>query len=280
MDSISVELLDQFNRSNIPAIRLPTLAKFKDDLYASARGLGANTRIYIRDNNILGYASWVRGAGGEFFGSPLVAVEKVSADSLINYLLQEAKGSDWIRISAFADENNKIQSLKEFGFKCLFNFIDLEISTSSVTDFETIEGISCEPLTNIGAKDFASLSTKSFAGVDNTLPTSEIDAQESLGSPDLEPSLSWVWKNERGEWIAFSYGNRSGELDSIGVIPEYRGRGIAKSIYRMALKAASRSGYNRITALVSSRNVASLRLHNALGFKEYLRRSVWEKIIT
>ncbi len=58
-------------------------------------------------------------------------------------------------------------------------------------------------------------------------------------------------------------------IDSLAVLPEYRGRGIAQRLMSAQIQHAKDLGIPLTTLLVDPDNPPALRLYKALGFKDY-----------
>lgn len=56
-------------------------------------------------------------------------------------------------------------------------------------------------------------------------------------------------------------------LDSLGVLPEYRGKGIATTLINSMIDKASAQGHKRFGLLVDPENPNAERLYKSLGFK-------------
>jgi ribosomal protein S18 acetylase RimI-like enzyme len=54
----------------------------------------------------------------------------------------------------------------------------------------------------------------------------------------------------------------------MGLLPQYRGKGIGKRILESAIKAAFSAGIERIELMVYDSNEAAIRLYRSLGFVE------------
>lgn len=71
-------------------------------------------------------------------------------------------------------------------------------------------------------------------------------------------------------------GLREAYLGQIGVLPAFRGRGVASAAITAALHAAAADGFDRAGLTVDSNNTTgALRLYEALGFSETRRETVW-----
>ena len=62
---------------------------------------------------------------------------------------------------------------------------------------------------------------------------------------------------------------RKGWLNRIAVIPEERGKGIAKTLTRSAEKALRKRGIKIIGLLIQKDNIASINLAKKMGYKEH-----------
>ena len=85
-------------------------------------------------------------------------------------------------------------------------------------------------------------------------------------------STSFVIRDQDSQPIAFLVGYISqtdktkAYVHFIGVDPEYRGDGLGRSLYEAFAHKALGLGANRIEAVTSPINAASLRFHESLGF--------------
>lgn len=253
---------------------VPTL---KDALMDSTREGGKNVCLAYDGADLSGFLAWVEGNYGEFFGSPFVASSETVAQALMDILLKQANAKNWIRVSAFPEETGKIFALKDRAFAPAFEFVEFEANLSNHQDAILPDGISDQLVTEMHPAEFARLNNDAFVGVDNSLPIDNEEAKEILSSPLLDPALSRIWRNQSGEALAFSLGNKDGYLDAIGLIPSAQRKGIGTQLYTWILSQAAKNGFSRVFTTVSSRNEGSLRLHRRLGINEVERRTVWEK---
>lgn len=272
------ELLRLQNRL-APVRRQMIAPMLRETLMDSSRGEGRNVCLAYENGELVGFLAWVEGDNGEFFGSPFVASNYEAARVLMDVLLERAEGKSWVRVSAFPEEQGKINALKDNEFRPVFEFVEFETKPDASRVAVLPDGIIDLEVTTISPAEFASLFNEAFAGVDNSLPMDEEDAKENLSSPLLDSSLSRIWRNQSGEALAFSLGGIDGHLDSIGVSPSAQGKGIGTQFYAWVISLAAKRGLARVFTTVSSRNEDSLRLHRRLGIPEVERRTVWEKAL-
>lgn len=260
-----------------PARRHTSAAMLKETLTDSPRAGGSNVRVLFGEGKIAGFAAWVEGSSGEFFGSPVIAANEKAAQVAVAVLLEQAKRKNWIRVSAFPEETVKTEALKRNGFSPLFEFVEFEIRPERRQDIQVPAGILDRSVTSMSPLDFLRLHNDSFEGVDNALPIKEKTAEEILFSPLLDPDLSRAWFDESGNAVAFSLANQNGYLDAIGVVPGRQREGLGVKLYELLLSRAAEKGVARVYTTVSSRNEGSLRLHRRLQIPEVERRVVWER---
>lgn len=58
-------------------------------------------------------------------------------------------------------------------------------------------------------------------------------------------------------------------IDSLAVLPEYRGHGIAKQLLKAQIEHAKLQGFDKATLLVDPDNPPALHLYESLGFRYY-----------
>jgi hypothetical protein len=58
-----------------------------------------------------------------------------------------------------------------------------------------------------------------------------------------------------------------GAIQNLGVVPEYRGRGLGSALLLQALSGFSRAGLGRAILEVTAQNDAAVRLYRRLGFR-------------
>jgi mycothiol synthase len=104
----------------------------------------------------------------------------------------------------------------------------------------------------------------------------EVWVRQRLEDPTLKPELSFValdpahMDEQTGPYIGYStlHAEPNGEYDigMTGTLPEYRGRGVAKSLKVRAMQALQMRGGGTIRTFNDPPNVAMLGMNAALGF--------------
>ena len=78
-----------------------------------------------------------------------------------------------------------------------------------------------------------------------------------------------AWSYDRGKpayFLRMSSGDT--EIRSVYSLPEFRGRGLAKTVIVAACESLAREGYRRIYAVIHFRNEASQRAFQSVGFSK------------
>ncbi len=281
-------ILRQASKADLPAIlalqnglaperrRMP-ISDLEEALFSLQHAHGKHTALAFEGPKLRAVAGWVRGPGGEFFGSPVFCADEASGALVLSHLLGEAAGSRWIRVSCFPEEAPKRAVLIGNDFLPEFEFVEFETVPRDLAMPELPYGIKEFPLREAGPAEFRELMNSSFAGVDNSLPISEAEAEEILSGQGKDPALCLGWRDASGQLVAFVLTDSSGYLDSIGIAPACQKLGYGGLLYRRVLALAARGGHKRIFTTVSSRNEGSLRLHQRLGIPEVERRTVYQR---
>jgi len=92
---------------------------------------------------------------------------------------------------------------------------------------------------------------------------------------DFVPEATWLamGKNEAGldTPLATIQGLRSGpvqgSIQNIGVVPNWRGRGLGKELIRRCLVGFRETGCRNVTLEVTTHNLAAIRLYESVGFR-------------
>jgi ribosomal protein S18 acetylase RimI-like enzyme len=92
---------------------------------------------------------------------------------------------------------------------------------------------------------------------------------------DFVPEATWlaIGKNEAGldTPLATIQGLRSGpvqgSIQNIGVVPNWRGRGLGNELIRRCLAGFRDTGCRNVTLEVTTHNLAAIRLYESVGFR-------------
>ncbi len=271
----------QFNEKifaiNQPSLTsIETLAELNSTLNDSARGFGANVLLSENDHEITGCIAWVKGQNGEMFISPWIVKDKTSNENLLDELLKNVTDRKWVRCSAYSEESEKIEILKSQKFSRVFDFLIYKINVESHAEFKNTENLVIKNLKSIEIDTLRDLHNKAFKSVDNSLPLTSEQVLEIVNDPTISTHLSKIlFLNDQP--IGFSFGYKNGHIDAIGVLDKFQGKGLGASFYRFIINQAKLENLKSVDTLVSSRNIASVKLHEKLNFTLMKKRTVYER---
>lgn len=92
--------------------------------------------------------------------------------------------------------------------------------------------------------------------------------------PHFNPELWFFAYNEQDEMIGFCtcYGYRDkGEIEFLGILPQYRGQGLGSMLLAMGIRALAGAGYEHIQLAVNVKNENALQLYTRMGFERWRR---------
>jgi ribosomal protein S18 acetylase RimI-like enzyme len=74
-------------------------------------------------------------------------------------------------------------------------------------------------------------------------------------------------------------GKKVGYIGTVGVLPQYRGRGIAEALVKQTLAYLVGIGMHSATLFVEDRNTPARRLYDKLGWRQVYRTDhYWKKL--
>ena len=75
-------------------------------------------------------------------------------------------------------------------------------------------------------------------------------------------------------------GEPLGYVGTVGILPEYRGRGIARAMVLYTLRYLSRLGMRSAVLYVENRNMPARRLYDSMGWRPVYRTdNYWKRLI-
>jgi ribosomal protein S18 acetylase RimI-like enzyme len=94
--------------------------------------------------------------------------------------------------------------------------------------------------------------------------------REIRRKPGFLPAATWMIGSEDG-FVATIQGvvdrGPIGSIQNVGVVPEYRGLGLGRSLVRKCLDGFLRAGVSRVTLEVTAENVPAVRIYRDVGFR-------------
>jgi phosphinothricin acetyltransferase len=254
-------------------------------LYDEERGVGARTRVAIDDDGtVVGSVSWIVGGEASFL-APLVAARRDVAAALIDAGLAEviALGAAWTRVSSGTSPAPRTDAIVDAGFAPVFDFVDVVRPTARV-DVPDVAGIQLVPAHDVDRDRLLALYNETFEGIPNALPMTRSGLDAQLADPGLFAAGTGVAVDGDGTLAGFvlalddrTSAGHFAHVDSVGVRETARGRGIGRALLLRMIDAAAAAGIPEAYAAIASTNIASLGLHDRLGFVERWRRRVWER---
>lgn len=273
------------HNSAAPPERHWTRQRLESELCDRARDGGRQAVVAWRAGEPVGYAGWVSPGpeAGEFYGSPVMALDQETAARLLERLLAEARavGAAWVRVGARPDETDKLRSLRAAGFRVVNEMVELRLEIAGAAGGPAqLPGARLRPvpLSQLDYQALAALNNDCFRQVANAPALDAETLREAwTGAPWL--AASQVLADEGGRYQAFLLMLAGGIVDSIGVRAEHRGAGVAGALLARAVAVAEREGVPALRSMVTADNLASLALHRRLGFVEVHRRQIWERAL-
>lgn len=284
-DEKHLEAVVELQQSIMPTRKHWDIDQARSQIMDAAHQGGKNVILVwdLKTSHLVGLGAWVLGENGESFGAPFLAPTEAVSFILVDEIVKVVKttGARWLRIITSASESSKAVALEQRGFGPIFEFVEFEIDPSKFSapkipqsPIELIRIMSSE----IDFKKYVDLGNLVFMNVDNSLPITESEARE-IWQKECDLDLSQVVVDKSNQkYVGFVVVTPKGYIDSVGVHPDFCGRGIARGLYLSTIEAAKKLEISRLHSVVSSNNVASLRLHQSLGFFEVERRQTWELV--
>jgi ribosomal protein S18 acetylase RimI-like enzyme len=247
-------------------------------IHDPARGGGAQVRVARDEGVVIGAIAWVLGDDICYL-SPLLASNERAARALAEIGLREAGAAARIRVTTGARDSHVARVLQELGFEYHSEFLELsrapgELAAPDIAPLGWCSLAEADPVRLLA------LHNETFREVPNTLPLELADLEQLVRGAFAEAS-SVIADGERyvGHLIALRYDDTLepyAEIDVVGVLDDYRRRGLGRALLARALGAAHREGLREMRALVSSLNAGSLELHRNNGFSVRYRRFQWQ----
>lgn len=250
----------------------------------AARGGGRQVRVAWRGHRPVGCLGWVSLGlleDGRLYGAPVLAADAEVAALLLAELQRQGRslGASHLRVSTWAGDEAKAQALGMAGYRRLFEWVNfvraLAADGPGVAARPLPQGLARVAFDRIDWPRAAALNAECFRDVPNSPAVSAGLLAEEWAEADW--SASRLLQDGSGRYQAFVIVSQTAAVEAVGVAAAWRGRGLADALYAEAAAAVRRRGGLHLHALVASSNLASMRLHQRLGFTEpQPRGAVWE----
>jgi mycothiol synthase len=161
----------------------------------------------------------------------------------------------------------------------------IELGDEPPPDVVLPEGLVIEPFAEDLARAFHATLEEAFSEHWGHQPDSfEEWWKRQLAKPDHDPSL-WFLVRVDGEIVAATRNDpeRSGGgwIGALGVLPAWRGRGLARALLLHSFREFHRRGLRRVGLGVDSENATgATKLYESVGMQVDMEQVVWEKLLT
>jgi ribosomal protein S18 acetylase RimI-like enzyme len=196
----------------------------------------------------------------------------------------------YIRVDGYDSVESAHRLFARMGFTRVRWFDELLRPLDTVPDRQHVEGIEIVPWP--AGRDEEARQMKNLAFDDHwgSTPTSAENWQSNVHGYGGRPDLSFVaigqstgrivavCVNHRYESYDEVIGRREGWIETLGTLPEWRGRGLASALIVQSLHAFVDAGLTHASIAVDSANpTGAARLYRALGFEPH-HRSITHEI--
>jgi len=138
-------------------------------------------------------------------------------------------------------------------------------------------------LLEIGAAGWAALASAAFQGIAFSPAVSEVDTARQAAEPGFDEGLLRFVRDEAGP-LGFLRGilshDGTGEVDSIGLLPRARGRGLGRWLLRRCEELLDLRQAREVVLRVAAANEVAFALYRAEGYAEVGRWTAWERAVS
>jgi mycothiol synthase len=193
-----------------------------------------------------------------------------------------------IRVSIPRDNTAAEQTLLKLGFRRAREYFHLQLDTAGRPLPGTEETtVSFRPLQPDELALFTRLQNRCFAGAWEFNPNTVEEVAHEMASPFVSPQdIRLAWEGDRLTgycWTGFFPGAAEppprGQIFMLGVDPEYRGRGMGRTILLAGIAHLIGKGTQVIELMVDSQNHTARALYESIGFKERSATVWYEKTL-
>ncbi|MBH9964807.1 GNAT family N-acetyltransferase [Bacillus haikouensis] len=176
-----------------------------------------------------------------------------------------------------------IQKYKEKGFKLIFQEFVMEHDLKEIPQIDASVPLRFQSWSSTSEADFYEVYDASFKDRPG-FPGWSMDKWVGwiASSPTFLKAQSYLAAvdNQAAGFIALDtdpeFPNTKAYISQVGVIPEWRGKGIAASLTCKCLEECRQDGMNSVTLHVNQNNPGAIRLYERLGFETVRTRGRFE----
>lgn len=250
--------------------------------------LGRDTRVVLDRETVVAYgeATWKHPSeGGPLFVFAWVHPEAKGA-GIDEWLLSwgetvaDERGSDGIRTDAADIDRARQDLLRSRGYVHVRSSFTMSRSLAPDEDAGTIPpSVEIRPYEDADERVLHAVNEAAFAEHWGFRPTSLDSFNEELHGDDWDPSLVFL-ADVHGETVGFVIAFRfeaCGYVADLGVLEEWRGRGIATALLRRAFAELARRGMREVRLGVDAQNAqGAVALYERVGMTVYRRYDTFD----
>lgn len=276
------------------AVRLPLDAAALDGVLRGPRVLEEGDAMVLRgaDGALCGYAA--------LFSEPDLDAAMCAVGALAAALPEggrllaqaalervRAKGLGEMRANVRSGQPGEAMRsvLDGMGFKQVRVFQNMRLERAHGRAAPGAEGFRLRPMRADEAEALRDVQNASFDGSFGFSANSTADIEGMLGQPSQAPErVLFATEGERvagyvwfGPDSAADSAARAARVEMLGVLPQWRGRGLGAALMEAALEAMDKRGFQDVTLQVDSQNGTGRRLYARLGFVRYEDAETWAR---
>ena len=195
------------------------------------------------------------------------------ASKLLGYALSRAKelGTKVAQVSVPQDNAAAKSTLSRLGFRFVRRFLQMRLDMAEPPEGEINQAAQlCRHLQSGEEDKLTEIQNRSFAGTWGYNPNTVEEITYRLGLSQCSPE-DVVLTNDGDRVTGYCWtgitSERKGQIFMLGVDPDYRGRGIGKTVLLAGLSYLKSKGFPIAELTVDSQNKAACALYQSIGFK-------------
>jgi mycothiol synthase len=209
---------------------------------------------------------------------------------LFNHAMNRIKtlGVKAVHVNIRQDNAVAVKTLTKLGFRLIRHFIELQLDISHIDDLDGQLAMEWRYLQPGQEDELTKLQNLAFTDAwgynPNTVETITFRINQSTGSRrdiilayDQDRAIGCCWTGVSCEQGMPSV--RKGRIHMLGVVPNYRGKGLARELMVSGLTRLRERGIRVAELTVDSENKAAYALYESLGFEVQARTLWYEKLV-
>jgi mycothiol synthase len=245
-------------------------------------------RVAERNGNLVGYADGVRRGRDDAFELDVRTLERDVAEVLLRAGQEHAR-TGAIRVVAQGDDAVLPDAVEADGWRPVRRSYQMRIELGdNLPEPNWPEGISVRPLQPTDERRVYDANSLAFAEDWHFRPQPfEQWRDDNFARENFDHSLSWIVE-EGGTLAGFSLNSwhfsedpEFGWIGILGVLPDYRRRGLGTALLRQSFREFRNRGATRVGLGVDSENVTgAVRLYERAGMRVHRLNVTYEKALS